>query len=59
MLLSFRGYIGDIESEKKKLNIFHTLFSVNVRCVRVRASNVQVLTRNSGGARALGNIVRF
>ena len=28
-------------------------------CVRVSASNFQVLTRKSDGARALGNIVRF
>ena len=35
-------------------------FFVNVqRCVRVSVSYFQVLTRKSGGARALGNIVRF
>ena len=33
---------------------------MNVQCcVRVSASNFQVLTRNSGGTRAFGNIVRF
>ena len=26
VLLSFRGYLGEIESTKKKLRIFHTLF---------------------------------
>ena len=61
MLLSFRGYLGEIESEKDKLRIFRILFfSVNVQCcVRVSAAKFQVLTRNSGGARAFGNIVRF
>ena len=33
---------------------------MNVQCcVRVRASNFQVLTRKSGGARVFGSIVRF
>ena len=61
VLLSFRGYLGEIESEKKKLTIFHAVFFfVNVQCcVRVSASNFQVLTPKSGGARAFGNIVRF
>ena len=54
VLLSFRGYLGEI-----KLRIFHILFVVNLQCVRVSGSNFQVLTHNSGGARALGNIVRF
>ena len=61
MLLSFRGYLGEIESEKKKkVRIINILFFVNVQCcVRVRASNFHVLACKSGGARALGNIVRF
>ena len=67
MLLSFRGYLGEIESDKKNyfevgiLYILCSTFFVNVQCfVRVSASNFQVLIRNSGGARrALGNIVRF
>ena len=61
MFLSFRGYLGEIESEKDKLRIFRILFfSVNVQCcVRVSAAKFQVLTRNSGGARAFGNIVRL
>ena len=61
VLLSFRGYLGGIESEtKKNLAFFIYFFFVNVQCcVRVSASNFQVLTRNSGGARAFGNIVRF
>ena len=47
-------------SRKKNPRIFHILFFVNVQCcVRVSASNFQVLTCNSDGARALGNIVRF
>ena len=60
VLLSFRGYYGEIESKKENLRIFHILFFVNVQCcVRVSASNFQVLTRKSDGAKALGNIVRF
>ena len=46
--------------KKKKLSIFQVVFLVNVQCcVRVSASNFQVLTRNSGGATAFGNIARF
>ena len=48
------------ESENKTLECFVYLFFGNVQCcVRVSASNFQVLTRESGGARAFGNIVRF
>ena len=60
MLLSFRGYLGEIESGKKAFEFFtYFFFFVNVECVRVRASNFQVLTRKIGGATAFGNIVRF
>ena len=53
-LISRRDRVG-----KENLRIFHMLFFVNVQCVRVSASNFQVLTRKSGGARAFGNIVHF
>ena len=65
VLVGFRGYLGEIESEKITLYqveffIQELFFLMHVqRCVRVSASNFQVLTRNSGGARALGNIVSF
>ena len=39
---------------------FKTVFFPHAQCcVRVSASNVYVLTRKNGGARAFGNIVRF
>ena len=61
VFLSFRGYLGEIESEKKKkLKIFHTLLFLVVQfCVRVSASNFHVLIRKSGGARTSGNFIRF
>ena len=57
----FGGYISARSSrKKKKLRIFHILLFCHVQCcVRVNASNFQVLTRKSGGVRAFGNIVRF
>ena len=61
MFWSFRGYLGKIKSEKKNsiYNIY-IYYILHVQCcVRVSASNFQVLTRKSGGARALGNIARF
>ena len=55
--ISRRDRVG---KEKKKKMIFFIYFFVKVQCcVRVRASIFQVLTRNSGGDRALGNIFRF
>ena len=52
VFLSFRGYLGEIESGEKKTQNFHTLFFVHVQCcVRVGASNFQVLTRKSGSAK--------
>ena len=61
VLFSFRGNLGEIEPEKKSLEFFmHFFFGVNVQCcVRVSASDFQVLTRKSGGATAFGNFVRF
>ena len=65
MHFRLRGYLGEIESEKTIpgtgiLDFFMYFFFVNVQCcVRVSASKLQDLTRTSGGARALGNIVRF
>ena len=63
MFWSFRGYLGKIKSEKKNsiYNIYiYIYYILHVQCcVRVSASNFQVLTRKSGGARALGNIARF
>ena len=60
VLLSFHGYLGEIESGGGKSWNFSCNFFVNVQCcVRVSASNFQVLTCKSGGARALVNIVRF
>ena len=42
-----------MESEKNKPQIFLYTFFLHVQCcVRVSASNFQVLTRKSGGARA-------
>ena len=56
----FRGYLGEIESKRKILEIFGYLFLTHVQsCVRASASIFPVLTRKSGGARAFGNIVRF
>ena len=66
VLVGFRGYLGEIESEKITLYqveffIQELFFLMHVqRCVRVSASNLQVLTRKSGlVTRAFGNIVRF
>ena len=58
-VLSFRGYLGVIESEKE-IRIFRILFFLHMKCgVRVSASNSQVLTRKSVGARASSNVVHF
>ena len=47
-------------SRKKKTRIIHTRFFLVVQfCVRVSASNFQVLIRKSGGARASGNFIPF
>ena len=61
VFLSFRGYLGEIESENKKhQNFSYTFFFLHVQCcVWVSASNFQVLTRKIGDARASGNIVCF
>ena len=54
--MSRRDRVG----KKKTLDFFHTLSFVNVQCcVRISASNFEVLPRNSGGARAFENAVRF
>ena len=55
VLLSFGGYLGEIESEKKELRGVDILFFVNGQCcVNVRASNFKfyLVTRQSGGGRA-------
>ena len=58
--MSFRGYLGEIESENKNtLDFLHTSFSHVQCCVRVGAPNFHVPTRKDGGARAFGNYVRF
>ena len=62
VLLGFRGYLGEIESETKKLELFvrGMPFFVNGQCcVGASASFFQASTRKSGGGRAFGNIVRF
>ena len=59
------GVFADISarsSRKKTQSIIYIYiyYILHVQCcVRVSASNFQVLTRKSGGARALGNIARF
>ena len=61
VLLSLYGYFGKIESGiEKTQNCSYTFFVVNWQCcVRVSASNFQVVTRKSGGVRAFVSIVRF
>ena len=55
-----RIFRRDRVGKNKTLEQFIYFFLANVQCcVRVSASNFQVLTRKSDGARALGNIVRF
>ena len=55
-----RIFRRDRVGKNKALEHFIYFFFVNVQCcVRVSASNFQVLTRKSDGARAVGNIVRF
>ena len=54
-----RIFRRDRVGKKKNLEYCIYFFLVNVQCcVSVSASNFQVLTRKSDGARALGNIVR-
>ena len=59
--LRFRAYLCEIESKKKKSwDFFMYFFFLHVQCcVRVSASNFEVLTRKSGGARAFGSLIRF
>ena len=46
VLLSFREYLGEIESGKKKVENFHIRFFGHVQCcVSVSDSNFQVLIR--------------
>ena len=60
VFLIFRGYLGEIESEKKKLGIVHTLSSFEwAMLYQGQYLKFKVLTRKSGGGRAFGNIVRF
>ena len=59
VLLSFRGYLGEIKSARKKLEIFSIFFFACAVLCQGRRSNFQVLTRKSGGAKDFGNIVRF
>ena len=59
VFLSFRGYLGEIEAGKESYNFSYTFFSIVQCCVRVSASNFQGLIRESGGARASGNFIRF
>ena len=55
-----RIFRRDRVGKNKTLEYLIYFLFVNVQCcVRVSASNFQVLTRKSDGARALGNIVRF
>ena len=51
----------DRVEKKKPQNFSYTSFcsACAVLCQRVSASNFQALPRKSGGARALGNMVRF
>ena len=51
VLKSFRGYLGEVESEKEMPLDFFIVFFRHVQCcVRVSASNFQILTRKSDGA---------
>ena len=61
VLLSFRGYLDEIESENKSLGFFiYFFFFMYLRCgVRGIASNFQVLIRRSGGGRPFRIIVGF
>ena len=53
MLLSSRGYLGEIESDKTKPYNFSRTFFLRVSCgVGGSASNFQVLIRIVGGGRA-------
>ena len=56
----FRGYLGEIESGDVKVEKFSRTFVFHEQCcVRVSASNFQVLTRQSSGARAIESSTDF
>ena len=60
VFLGFRGYLGEIESEKKKVRIFHIrFFWHNQWCVRVSASNFCSPICSGSRDTTLGSFLRF
>ena len=60
LLLSLRGYLGDIESDGTNVGIFSICFCSHVQCcVRVSASSFQVLTRSGSHDITFGSNISF
>ena len=59
VFLSFRRYLGEIESKKKQLRIFLYTFFFLCNLCQGQCFQFSILIGKSGGARASGNFIRF